>query len=110
MVLQNKKTSSELIKQIEPRSLQEIEKRLLEIEEEKPRRIHNASENYSGSWEDELEAIDIAYLDVEKAILQMKRQFILDKRSSWKVRVFWNIVVPIIVATITAYLVSIFIG
>ncbi|MCX6731814.1 MAG: hypothetical protein NTX55_02380 [Candidatus Parcubacteria bacterium] len=89
--------------------MQEIEKRLLEIEEEKPRRIHNASENYSGSWDDELETLDIAYLDVEKAILQMKRQFILDKRNNWRARVFWNIVIPIIVAIITAYLVSIFI-
>ena len=96
-------------KHIEPRSLQEIEKRLLEIEKEKPRRIHNASENYSESWEDEIEALDIAYLDVEKATLQMKRQFILDKRNAWKARVFWSIVVPIIVATVTAYFVSTFI-
>lgn len=63
-----------------PQTLEDIEKRLLEIEQEKPRRIHNASENYSGSWEDEVETMDIAGLDVEKAVLQMKRQFILDKK------------------------------
>lgn len=91
------------------KSLQEIEKRLLEIEEEKPRRIHNASENYSESWEYEIEALDIAYLDVEKDILQMRRQFILDRRNAWKARIFWSIIVPIIVATVTAYLISIFI-
>lgn len=101
------KTKSEHIK---PLSFQEIEKRLLEIEEEKPRRIHNAKENYSGSWDDELEALDIAYLDVEKATLQMKRQFILDRRNGWLAKMLWSIIVPIIAAIITAYIVSIFIG
>jgi len=95
---------------IEPRSLQEIEKRILEIEEEKPRRIHNAQENYSASWEDEVEALDIAYLDVEKTKLQLMRQFILDKRENWKAKVVWNVVVPVVVATITAYLVSVLLG
>ena len=73
----------------------------MEIEEEKPRRINNASENYSESWEDEIEALNIAYLDVEKAILQMKRQFILDERNICKTKALWSIIVPIIVATVT---------
>ena len=95
---------------IEPYSLRDIEKRLLEIEEEKPRRIHNAKEDYSGSWGDIMEADEIAYLDVEKVILQMKRQFILDEREGWKARATWSIIVPIVVAIITAYLVSVFVG
>lgn len=55
--------NEELLKE----SLEEIEKRLLGLEEEKPRRIHNAGEDYSGRIEDEIEALDIQLLDVEKA-------------------------------------------
>lgn len=91
------------------KSLQEIEKRLLKIEEEKPIRIYNYYENYTESIDDEIEKSEIEWLDVEKTQLQLKRQFILDEREGWRARVFWNIVVPIIVATITAYLVSVFI-
>ncbi|HRH23108.1 MAG TPA: hypothetical protein PK295_00540 [Candidatus Magasanikbacteria bacterium] len=87
-------------------SLNSIEKRLLEIEEEKPRRIDNLQENYSASFEDEMEAMDIGYLDVEKAQLQTKRQFILDRRDSWKSKIVWNMLVPIVVSVITAYFVT----
>ncbi len=104
-----KKFFSRIIGYFKPYSLQETEKRLLEIEEEKPRRIHNLQENYSASIEDELEVINIANLDTDKITLQMKRQFILDRRNNWKARVFWSIVVPIIVTIITAYLASVFI-
>jgi len=90
-----------------PTSLKKIEERLLEIEHEKPMRIHNARENYSGSIKDEIEADDIAYLNVEKTQLQLKRQFILDERNSWKAKSIWNVVVPIVVSVITAYLVSV---
>jgi len=93
----------------EPVSLEDIEKRLLEIDEEKARRAHNLKENYTNSIEDIIEADDIDYLDIEKVKLQFKRQFILDKRGSWKAKVLWGIISPIIVATITAYLVSVFI-
>lgn len=92
------------------KSLEEIEKRLLEIEEEKPWRIHDYSENYTESIEDEIEELSIRQLDIEKATLQMKRQFILDERNAWKARVFWDVIVFIVVATITAYLISAFIG
>lgn len=98
------------LERTEPNNLVEIEKRLLEIEEEKPRRIHNAQENYSEDLEAIIEEDDIAYLDVEKAILQAKRQFILDRRNSWKARLFWDVIVSIVVATITAYIVSIATG
>ena len=53
-------------------SLEDIEKRLLEIEQERPIRVHNASENYSGSWEDELEAMDITQLDVEMSFIEQE--------------------------------------
>lgn len=92
-----------------PTSLKKIEARLLEIEHEKPTRIHNACENYSGNIDDEIEANDIAYLDVEKAQLQLKRQFILDRRSSWMAKSIWNVVVPIAVSVVTTYLVSVFV-
>jgi hypothetical protein len=87
-------------------SLAAIEKRLLEIEEEKPRRIHNLSESYSNSNEDIIEGMDIQWLDTEKAILQLKRRFILDRRESWKSKAVWNVFVPILVATITALIVG----
>lgn len=92
-----------------PTSLKAIEERLLEIEHEKPMRIHNSKENYSGSIEDEIEAADIDYLDVEKAQLQLKRQFILDNRSSWLAKSIWNVIVPIVVSIITTYIISVLI-
>ena len=78
----------------------------MEIEHEKPMRIHDAKENYSGSIDDEIEADDIKYLDVEKTQLQLKRQFILDQRHSWKVEAL-RYVATIVVSVITAYLVSV---
>lgn len=88
-------------------TLAEIEERLLVIEYEKPRRIYKVKENFN--WDDEIEASEIAYLDVEKAQLERKRQFILDRRNDWKAKGIWNIIVPIVVSVITAYLVSVFV-
>lgn len=88
-----------------PTSLKKIESRLLEIEHEKPMRIHNASENYSESIEDEIEASEIKYLDVEKTQLQLKRQFILDKRQGWKAKILFSII-PVIATAIITYLIS----
>jgi len=88
-------------------NLTSIEKRLLEIDEEKSDRTFILKESYTGSFEDYMEKDAIAQLDIEKAKLQLKRQFILDRRNNWKARVFWSIVAPIIVATLVAYLTSI---
>lgn len=86
-------------------TLAQIEERLLVIEYEKPRRIHNAQENPSGDeWDQIMEADEIAHLDVEKAQLQLKRQFIIDRRESWLPKTIWNLIVPIIAAIITAYI------
>lgn len=104
-----KQTEENILKFTRHTSLKKIEARLLEIEHEKPMRIHNAKENYSGSIDDEIEAGDIRYLDVEKTQLQLKRQFILDKRNGWKAKSVWNVIVPIIVSVITTYLVSLFV-
>lgn len=109
MEIKEKSKTENVLKYDGPTSLKKIEARLLEIEHEKPMRIHNAKENYSGSIDDEIEADDIGYLDVEKAQLQLKRQFILDERNSWKAKSVWNVVVPIIASVITAYLVSLFV-
>lgn len=90
-----------------PSKLIDIENRLLEIEEEKPMRIHNLNENFSGDTMDHLMESDaIDYLDIEKAKLLLKRQFLLDKRNSWKNRIIWDILVPIFLSGITAYFVS----
>lgn len=106
MEVKPKPNEENVLKYTGPTSLNDIEARLLEIEHEKPMRIYNARENYSGSIDDEIEADDIGYLDVEKTQLQLKRQFILDERNGWKAKSVWNVVVPIIVSVITAYLVS----
>lgn len=105
----NDRERKDILKYTGPTSLREIEDRLLEIEHEKPMRIHNASEDYSGSFEDEIEADEISYLDVEKKQLQFKRQFILDQRNDWKSKSFWSVIIPIIVSVTTAYLVSTFV-
>jgi hypothetical protein len=52
------------------------------------------------------EVYKINCLDIEKNILKQKRQYILDDRNGWKLKFFWNIAVPIIVAVITAYIVT----
>lgn len=108
-MVQTDKKKENVLKYTGPTSLKGIEDRLLEIEHEKPMRIHNARENYSGSIDDEIEADDIGHLGVEKTRLQLKRQFILDERNGWKAKSVWNVVVPIIVSVITAYLVSLFV-
>lgn len=95
-----------VLKYTGPTSLKGIEDRLLEIDHEKPMRIHNAGENYSGSINDEIEGDAIEHLDVEKNQLQRKLQSILDERNGWKAKSVWNVVVPIIVSIITAYVVS----
>ena len=41
--------------------------------------------------------------------LEIKRQFILDRRNSWVAKSVWNVVVPIVISVITAYLVSVFV-
>lgn len=84
--------------------LKKIEKRLLEIEEEKQRRLYNLKEDYSGSYNDDIEAEDIKYLDIEKGQLQLERQFILDSRNGWKSRMFWNVAVPVLVTITTLYI------
>ncbi len=47
--------------------------------------------------------------EAEITDLKSKRQFILDRRSGWKPKIFWNVLIPIMVSTITAYLVSVFV-
>ena len=71
--------------------LKNIEKRLLEIEQEK-------------------HILEFDTTDAEKVSLQLKRQFILDARNGWKTKGIWDVVVPIAVSVITAYLVSIFVA
>lgn len=103
---EDQETNENLLRYRGPCSLQDIEVRLLEIEHEIPMRINNARESFTDSIENDIESDAIAYLDVEKAQLQLKRQFILDERNGWKAKSLWNIVVPIIVSVITAYLVA----
>ncbi|MDP3735460.1 MAG: hypothetical protein Q8R39_03465 [bacterium] len=91
-----------------PASLKAIEERLLEIEHEKPYRIFNLKEYYSASIEDFIEGEDIEFLNVQKTQLQLKRQFILDKRESWLPKTIWSFLVPIVLAIIAAYITTIF--
>ena len=106
--MKSKTNEKNVFKYAGPLSLKDIEERLLEIDSEKSARIHNAEENPSLDIDAIIEADDIEYLDVEKTQLQLKRQFLLDKRHGWKAKLVWNVIVPIIVSVITALLVSIF--
>jgi hypothetical protein len=69
-------------------SLKNIEDRLLEIEHEKEA------------------GVIINKLTVEKEQLRLQRQFILDRRNSWKAKSVWNIIVPIVVSVMTTHLLS----
>jgi hypothetical protein len=94
-------------------TLAQIEERLLVIEYEKPRRIHDLKEggppSRGNGWMLDLimEEDGIDWLDVEKAQLERKRQFILDRRNSWRAKLIWSFVMPIVVSIITAYAISI---
>lgn len=95
---------------IQSAKLADVEKRLLEIDAEKNRRIHNLQENYSASVEDYVEELDINYLDIEREQLLLRRRFLLDKRNNWKTKLFFIIITTIISPVITAYLVSAIVG
>lgn len=113
MKLDSRSVEESVLKCDGPTSLKKIEERLLEIEHEKPMRMHNLGENFSAfahEMEGEIEADEIAYLDVEKTKLRLKREFILDSRSSWKAKTIWDVAVPIAVSIVTTYLVSVFIA
>ena len=86
--------------------IKEIEKRIIEIKKEiagKPKELKApiAQVLLDGQIRNAIKP-----LQEELAILEIKRQFILDKRDSLFSRVIWNIVVPIIVSSVTAFLVS----
>jgi len=49
----------------------------------------------------------LASLKNELENLETERQFILDKRDNLFWRFIWNVIVPIVVSTITAYTVSV---
>ena len=100
----SKKDRESIFKYTRPFALKEIEERLLEIDAEKSARSYGAAKNIIQAIKD---GDDIKYLDVEKTRLQLKRQFILDRRNSWKAKSIWDVVVPIIVSIITAYVISV---
>ncbi|MFA5029900.1 MAG: hypothetical protein WC518_04195 [Patescibacteria group bacterium] len=83
--------------------LSKIEKRLLEIDEEKEFGVYNYGENLTGNFDDEIEKSRILHFDIEKNKLQMERQFILDGRNGWWFRIVWDMVVPIIITLITIF-------
>jgi hypothetical protein len=89
-------------------ALKTIEKRLLEIDEEREIREHNFHENFSGSSDDEIEFDEIKHLNTEQSQLELKRRFILDRREGWRQRIVWNLLVPITVAIIAAYFTVVF--
>ena len=55
--------------------------------------------------EDQMKAEDAPLLK-EKEQLDLKRQFILDRRNSLFWRIIWNIIVPISVTLITTFVIS----
>jgi len=95
-------------------NLSQIEKRILEIVDkianapgELDESIRRSGTILKEEYTRRLKAI-IEPLQKEKEKLNVQRRFILDRRESWLPKIIWNILVPILVATITAYLVSVF--
>lgn len=58
--------------------------------------------------EKEIRSISLVFNNVliEKAQLELERQFILDERNNWKSRMVWNVLVPIIVSLVTSFLIA----
>ena len=78
--------------------------RLKKIEEDISVKRKNGvadSENFGNSFN-----IRKAKREAELATLEVERQFILDRRNNLFWRIIWNIVVPIIVSSITAVFIS----
>lgn len=48
--------------------------------------------------------------EADIAILESERNFILDRRNGWKSKILWNVLVAIIVAVVTTYIVTAFIS
>ncbi len=91
-----------------------IEKRIIELKQEiakKPKELRKRLEDVgvSQSQLDGLVENENEPLQDELKKLEIKRQFILDRRNSWVAKSVWNVVVPIVISVITAYLVSVFV-
>jgi hypothetical protein len=108
-ILKNQLNKESTYKYTGPSSLKSVEGRLLEIDAEKSARIHNIKDLSPNSIEIIEEVNGIKYLDVEKSQLQLKYQFILNRRESWLPRTAWSFFVPIVASIITAYITTILI-
>ncbi|KKS96766.1 hypothetical protein A3B05_00015 [Candidatus Giovannonibacteria bacterium RIFCSPLOWO2_01_FULL_43_160] len=49
-------------------------------------------------------------IEAQVAILEAERRFIIDRRNGWKPKVIWDVLVPIVVAVATAYIVATFVS
>lgn len=81
--------------------LHKVEKRILELKDE----LAEAKSPYKS-----IVFVRGGREELESALerLTTERQFILDRRNNLFWRLIWNVVVPVVVATITAYLISVF--
>ncbi|MDP2704118.1 MAG: hypothetical protein Q8P01_02755 [bacterium] len=78
-------------------TLEHIEERLIIIEEEK---VEHAPHPYS--LQTLADKNKIINLEKERAKLQLKRQFILDKRNNWKAKLLWSFIIPVVVSMIVS--------
>ncbi len=88
--------------------LGKIEKRIFEIKDtlsDKSREKSMASSVPMSIFERRLVAANRPLLE-ELEKLEIRRRFILDKRDSLFWRVVWNVIVPMIVSVVTAFIVS----
>lgn len=85
-----------------------FQSRLKEIEEEilkKQKDSVSDSENIGNSAN-----VRKIKREAEITALESERHFIVDRRNSWKPKVIWNVLVPIAVSVVTAYIVTTFIS
>ncbi len=92
------------------KTLNLINKRLIEISSEKPRRIFKLNENRTNSTDDRIEEMNIDDLDIEKMELEFQRQMILDERGNLFNKLLWSVLAPIVVSIITTLLISIYLS
>lgn len=92
-----------------------IENRIIELKQEianKPKELGKRLEAVGVSQRqlDSLIEKDNKSLKEELEGLEIQRQFILDRRNGWKPKVIWDMLVPIIVAVVTSYIVAAFLS
>ena len=89
-------------------TLTKIEKKLVKNQENLNEIDYNMRENYS---EPEAEHWEFEANEIEKInkVLEIKRRHVLDRRNSWRAKIIWSVLIPIILSLLISIL-SIYFG